>query len=126
MIVDTSAVVAIARKEPDAGRVLRRLREAGTSLMSMASFVELTIVLRGEASVEEIQSVLDRLGIECVAVDVPQANVTAGAYRRYGRGSGHPAKLNYGDAFTYALASTRGHELLFVGDDFGHTDLRAA
>lgn len=126
MIVDTSAIVAIARKEPEAERLLDKLREAGTSLMSVASFVELTIVLRAEASVEQIESVLAGLGIKFVPVDAAQAGAAAGAYRRYGRGSGHPAKLNYGDAFTYALTATRGHSLLFVGDDFGHTDLPAA
>lgn len=126
MIVDTSAVVAIAREEPEAERVLRMLREAGKASMSVASFVELSIVLRAEASVEQVLSVLAGLGVECVPVDVVQANVAAGAYRRYGRGSGHPAKLNYGDVFSYALAATSGRELLFVGDGFGHTDIQAA
>ena len=65
-------------------------------------------------------------GIEVVPVTDEQARIARQAYRDYGRGSGHPANLNFGDCFSYALAAERREPLLYVGDDFGHTDIRSA
>ena len=123
MIVDTSAVVAVARREPGHEAVLDALRSERGARMSVASFVELTIVVRHEASVSEVQALLEDLGITVAPVDVAQGRLAASAYRRYGRGSTHPAKLNYGDVFAYALAAATGEDLLYIGDDFARTDL---
>ena len=80
----------------------------------------------GPAGLNEFEGLTDRLDMDIVAFDREQAHVGVEAHRRFGRGSGHPAKLNFGDCFAYALAKTRNLPLLFKGDDFINTDVEPA
>ncbi len=123
MIVDTSAIVAILRGQPTAAALQARLAMPGPHLMSSATFVELTIVLRHEKSVEEVDRLLRALDVRIAPLSVEQALVAAQAYRAYGKGSGSPARLTLGDTFSYALATDERGPLLCVGDDFGETDV---
>jgi ribonuclease VapC len=126
MIVDTSAIVAIARSESDAARLLEILRDATAPKMSAATIVEVNAVLSRRLRPEDqrrVERLLDVWEVELVPFDAEQAAVASRAYRDFGRGSGHPARLNLGDCFSYALAHVAGEPLLFVGDDFAHTDV---
>jgi len=102
---------------------------APVSLLSTASYVETACVLASREqgpprdAVDRLDMMLRALRIELVAVDEPQARLAVVARLRFGKGFGHRKGLNYGDSFTYALAKTRGLPLLFVGDDFAHTDI---
>lgn len=129
MIVDTSALVALVFAEDSALRIHTALVDSPTNRMSAASYVELGVVADARLGAEDRRKV-DRLlvtyGITVEPLTVEQAFVAREAYRDFGRGSGHRAKLNYGDTFTYALASVTGEPLLFVGDDFIHTDVTPA
>lgn len=125
MIVDSSALVAIARGEPGHGVLLEALRSASTRSMSAATFVELTGVLR-DTDVRHVIDVIDGLGITIEGVDAKQAVIAANAYRTYGRGSGHAAHLDIGDTFSYALATATGQDLLFADPGFARTDVSAA
>jgi len=129
VIVDTSAIVAIARGEPGAEELIEALVNSPNSRISAPNYVELCAVLR-EQGRPEIGRVVDRLlddyGIRIEAFDADQARIAAQAYRDYGRGSGHPARLNLGDTCSYALAHVSGEPLLFCGNDFTHTDIRSA
>ncbi|MDQ0424847.1 type II toxin-antitoxin system VapC family toxin [Cellulomonas iranensis] len=129
MIVDTSAVVAILLGEPHAEALARTALSAPHARMSAATFVELSAVVAQRDAPQQrrrVEHVLDRLGVEVVALTPEHARLAAEAYREFGRGSGHPARLNLGDCFSYALASALDEPLLFVGDDFARTDLRPA
>lgn len=124
MIVDTSAVVAVFLAEPHSERIVDLLFDRPAA-MSAATLAELGIVI-GRLAPQHNRR-LDALLVDCEIEIVPftaaHAALARTAYRDYGRGSGHPARLNLGDCFTYALAVDRRDELLFVGDDFTHTDL---
>lgn len=128
MIVDTSAIVALLLAEPEAADIARLLAE-GPARMSAATLVELHAVAANRLSAVQHRR-LERLLIEAEIEIVPfteeQARVAGQALRDFGRGSGHPARLNLGDAYTYALAATTGEPVLFVGDDFTHTDLESS
>ncbi len=127
MIVDTSAVIAILLREPEAGSFIEALLDAPTSRMSAATYVESAIVV--DANRDPVLSArFDELvdEIEVVPLTRQHAEAARRAYRDYGKGSGHPAGLNLGDSFAYALARTSGEPLLFKGDDFLHTDLEPA
>lgn len=129
MIVDTSALLAVLQSEPEAGAVLAALGEAETVAISAATLIEASIVADG--SREPVRSArfdafVDALAAEVVPVDATQVAIARRAYRDYGRGSQHPARLNFGDCFAYALATVRREPLLFVGDDFTHTDIASA
>ena len=129
MIVDTSAIVAILRKEPEAEAFVRALKRARTRRLSAASYVEAAIVVDAErdpVASARLDQFLTRISAVIEPVTVEQAGVARAAYRDFGRGSGHPAKLNFGDCFAYALAKTTGEPLLFKGEDFSHTDVAAA
>lgn len=127
MILDSSAVMAILQQEPGAEDLLRVLA-ASPSRISAATLVEVGIVAdaRSTAHGERLDHLLDVLEITVVPVSARQAQVARLAYRRFGRGSGSPARLNFGDCFSYALAVEAGEPLLFVGSDFTHTDIAAA
>lgn len=129
MIVDTSAIVAIALGESGAEILEEALVRSADTRISAPSYVELCAVMQRRDR-PEIARIVDRLldayGIQIEAFDAGQARVAAQAYRDYGRGSGHPARLNLGDSYSYALASVTGEPLLYRGDDFGHTDIRSA
>lgn len=132
IIVDSSAVIAILFEEADAPRLTGRLFDrSGEALMSVANYVECGIVAvtrqgRANLGAKMVDTLIDRLGLTLVPVNVEQARLAVEAYARYGRGSRHPAKLNYGDTFAYALAKAHGAPLLYVGDDFVHTDIEPA
>lgn len=129
MIVDTSAILAVLAEEDDAAVHAAALVDAQSSLMSAATYVECGIVLDRHPSAKAGWN-LDQFLLESeisIAVFTPeQARIARMAYRDFGRGSGHPARLNFGDCFSYALAIDRREPLLFKGDDFSHTDVRSA
>jgi len=129
VIVDTSALVAILRQEPEHSVFEKILDDAESLRISAANYLELSIVIdsrRDPALSREIDDLLDRFSIEVEPVTVEQALIAREAYRDYGRGSGHAANLNFGDCFSYALARAKREPILYKGDDFGHTDLRSA
>ncbi|PND57520.1 VapC toxin family PIN domain ribonuclease [Mycobacterium sp. ENV421] len=129
MIVDTSAIVAIALNESGRDRLVDALVGAAESKISAATLVEVAAVLMRHLKPEDLRRVerlIDQLGIVTVSFDAEQAASATRAYREFGRGSGHRAGLNLGDCYSYALASVTGEPLLFVGDDFTHTDIASA
>ncbi len=130
MIVDSSAVVAMVREEPGHDDLLTALdRSATRPMISAVSYVESAIVLdaqRDPVLSGRLDQLLDVFQVEVVPVTTSQARRAREAYRDFGRGSGHLAKLNFGDVFAYALAAETGEPLLYKGDDFGHTDVRSA
>lgn len=129
MIVDSSAIVAMLKGEPEAASFVAALLRSAETVISAANYLEAGIVIDGERDAA-ISARLDRLlarsNIEVVAVTPSQARLARQAYRDFGKGSGHPAKLNFGDCFAYALATERGEPLLFKGDDFTHTGIARA
>jgi ribonuclease VapC len=128
MVIDTSAIVAIALNEPGASEIEVRIADDPVRLISAATLLEATIVLEtrlGEAGGREFDLWLLKIGAEIVAVDAEQADAARRAWRRYGKGR-HAAALNYGDCFSYALAAVRGEPLLFRGEDFAKTDVHRA
>ncbi|PDT45220.1 VapC toxin family PIN domain ribonuclease [Sinorhizobium fredii] len=128
MVIDTSAVVAIAFNEPEAETYEEKVVDAPRRFMSAATVLELAIVIEarlGEAGAAELDLWLYKAGVEIVAVDAEQIAVARRAWRSYGKGR-HPAGLNYGDCFSYALAKSRSEPLLYKGDDFSRTDIEAA
>jgi ribonuclease VapC len=129
MIVDSSAVVGILNGEPDAEALEDALVSARNRRMSAATLVELYVVVDGKRDPvrsARLDELLQRSDVEVVDVTKEQAHMARAAYRDFGRGSGHAARLNFGDCFSYALAKATGEPLLFKGDDFGHTDLTSA
>jgi ribonuclease VapC len=129
VIVDTSAIIAILRQEPDARRIAEAIEAAPVRRMSAATYVEVGAVIDGardpvaSRSVDELIAVA---GITLEPVTSEQARIAREAYRDFGRGSGHPAGLDFGDCFAYALAKAMGEPLLFKGDDFSRTDVHGA
>ena len=129
MIVDSSALIAILKLESDAREILECLAFAAGPEMSAGSYLEACIVAdrsRDPRASREFDLLLRELGIDVVPVTERQATIAREAYRDFGRGSGHPAGLNFGDCFAYALAKDRNDTLLYKGDDFSHTDVRSA
>lgn len=129
MIVDSSALISVLQSEPGADELLRRMEETPTVAISAATLLEASIVADGPRDPvrsARFDALIDALEMEVVAVDADQVAVARQAFRDYGRGSGHPARLNLGDCFSYALARQRREPLLYVGDDFSHTDLSSA
>jgi len=127
MVIDTSALIAILLQEPDAVRVAEAIEAGSPLLLSAASLFEASMVIesrKGEAGGRELDLLIYRSGIEVVAVDQDQAETARQAWRRFGKGR-HPAALNYGDCFSYALAKSRRLPLLFRGNDFVRTDIEA-
>lgn len=127
IVADTSAFVAILHKEQDADTYRQVLLEAEKVLISTATAVELTIIVTvrlGAAGILRLNHLLAQPLFEIVPVDQQQMIFANQAYERFGKGR-HPAKLNYGDLFSYALAKSRNLPLLFKGNDFSKTDLAA-
>lgn len=125
MVIDTSALVAILAKEEGSSELSDALESASVRRMSAASLVEAGIVLQaryGDHGERELDLLVQRASVEIVPVTAEHAEIARRAYRRFGKGR-HPARLNYGDCFSYALAAALGEPLLFKGDDFGETDL---
>ncbi len=125
MIIDTSALLAIFLAEPERQPFLDLILEAGKRLISAANVLETGIVLetrRGEAAGREFDLFVVRTNIEIVSVDAEQTEIARSAWRSFGKGR-HPAALNFGDCFTYALAKSLGEPVLAKGGDFALTDL---
>lgn len=125
MIVDSSVLVAIAQNEPETERFVRTLSGAAVARLSAGSWLELTAVFvrKSLLDIAWLERAIREYGITIEPVTLEQARIGQAAYREYGLGTGHPARLNFGDCFAYALAKATGEPLLFKGDDFGHTDV---
>jgi ribonuclease VapC len=126
VIVDTSALVAILRDEPDAKIFAMAIAGADRRRLSVANYVETAIVIDGSRNPiasRHFDDLLREAEIVIEPVTEEQAKIAREAYRDFGRGSGHPAGLNFGDCFAYALAKVLREPLLFKGGDFGHTDI---
>jgi len=129
MIVDTSAIVAILRDEPDAAQLAGAIEAAKIRRVSVVSFVEAAVVIDGSrdpVATRKFDDFVREAAFKIEAVDAEQARIAREAYRDFGKGSGHPAALNFGDCFTYALAKATNEPILFKGRDFTHTDLTSA
>ncbi len=129
IVVDTSAIVAIALGEPERTHFVRIIEQSEKALVSTVSAVEARMVVhgrRGQRAVLLLDDLLRLPNFELVAPALPEANAAYAAFVTYGRGSGHPAGLNFGDVFSYALAKVRGLPLLYKGADFAQTDLQSA
>jgi ribonuclease VapC len=129
IVVDSSALIAILRREPEADDFLRIIANTEGCFISSVSFLETSMVLAGRtgdvASWTELDALIARAGIAIVAQDAELAETARTAFLRYGRGR-HPAALNLGDCASYALAKRRNLPLLFKGADFPQTDVQAA
>lgn len=128
MIIDTSALLAILYREPEARLYERTIKSARHPRMSAANFLEATIVAEGRSGRDkgiELEDLRERLDIEIVPVTFAQVRVAQQAWREFGKGN-HTAALNYGDCFAYALARAANEPLLFKGNDFSQTDIPSA
>jgi ribonuclease VapC len=128
MVIDTSALAAILGDEPERRAFIEAIEGADARLISAASFVEISIVLEARHGTEGVRALdlfLERGGIGVTPVDEEQAREARRAFSRFGKGR-HPAGLNFGDCFAYALAIIAGEPLLFKGDDFAKTDVEPA
>ena len=127
MIIDSSALLAVLYREPDADRY-EELIATSKCRLSVANALEMAIVVEGRGGMEagqELDAFLSSTGIELVPVTTEHLAAARRAWRRFGKGR-HPAALNFGDCFAYALADVTGEPLLFKGGDFARTDVRAA
>lgn len=125
LVIDTSALAAVAFDEPTAEAILDILAGASACLMSAGTLIETHMVVEGRrprAGRDLVERLMAESHVEVVAVDQRTAEEAVAAWRRYGKGN-HPASLNYGDCFTYALAHRRGLPVLCVGEDFARTDI---
>jgi ribonuclease VapC len=128
MVIDSSVVVAVLLGESSAPRLSALLEGAEPVRMSAATLLEASIVMarrRGEVGIVETDRFVDEYTVAIDAVTTTQVRVARSAFLRFGKGR-HPAALNFGDCFSYALAAVRDEPLLFVGDDFARTDIRTA
>jgi ribonuclease VapC len=128
MVIDTSVLVAILLRDPDAERFARAVGDAPVRLLSAVNRVELSCLIegrKGETGRADVEVLLRDGAFDIVSVTLQQAEIAVDALRRVGRGR-HRARLNIGDCFAYALATATGHTLLFKGDDFIHTDISPA
>jgi len=129
MIIDTSALIAILRDEPDAMFYAKAIASANRRGLSAATYVEAAAVIDGcrdPVASRRFDDLLREAEVEIEPLTESQARIAREAYRDFGRGSGHPARLNLGDCFAYALAKEMGEALLFKGSDFGCTDVTPA
>jgi ribonuclease VapC len=125
MVIDTSAILAILQREPERRSFLEAVEAAESRRMSVAGFVETSIVIEsryGAEGLRDLDGFISRAGIELISVDSEQAQLARLAFSRYVKGR-HRAALNYGDCFSYAAAMSLGEPLLCKGDDFIHTDI---
>ncbi len=129
MVIDTSALVAILGNEPERRVFNQRIGSAARTYISAASLLEARIVLFarfGDRAVLALDAFLFKSGATVVEVSPRIADIAFDAFRRFGKGTGHGAALNYGDCVSYALAKHLGAPLLFKGNDFSQTDIRSA
>ncbi|MFZ3341149.1 MAG: type II toxin-antitoxin system VapC family toxin [Terriglobales bacterium] len=129
MIIDTSAVIAILNNEPEAADFAEAIEQALDRRISAVNYVEAAAVIdkdRDPVASRRFDELLREANVVIEPVSENQARIARAAYRDFGKGSGHPARLNFGDCFAYALAKAKGEPLLFKGNDFGRTDVRRA
>ena len=129
MVIDSSALLALLLGEPETEQFVSAIAEAAERLLSAASYLETAIVIAGRfgpQGPEKLDRLVSELSIEIVPVNAEQAHLGIAGFQQFGRGTGHPAALNYGDCFTYALAKFTGQSVLFKGNDFSRTDLTSA
>jgi ribonuclease VapC len=129
MILDTSALITLIEGEPEADMFLDLIARSPQVNISAATYLEASIVIDSRNNPvlsRSLDTLLDDLAVTIEPVTGEQAVVARQAYRDFGKGRQHPAQLNFGDCFSYALASTTGQPLLFKGKDFSHTDVRFA
>ena len=129
MIVDTSVLIAVLFDEIEREAFLRILASAPTLSMSAGSWLELNVVLirRGRSGlIDPAEALLVNFDTQIIPVSLPDVRLARDAYARFGRGTGHAAKLNFGDCFAYALAKATGESLLFKGDGFSQTGIEPA
>jgi ribonuclease VapC len=129
MIIDTSALFAILRDEPEARHFAQAIESSGIRRVSAANFVEAAIIIdasRDPIASRRFDDLIKEAHIAIEPVTEAQARIAREAFRDFGKGSGHPAKLNFGDCFAYALAKANGEPLLFKGGDFARTDIKSA
>jgi ribonuclease VapC len=128
MILDSSALVAILFKEPEAERLAAMIRDTDTTAIAAPTLLETAIVAEGRTlpgMAEKLDALLGAIRPEIVPFTAEHVSLARDAWRRYGKGR-HKAGLNLGDCFAYALAKERGQALLFKGDDFAATDIEPA
>ena len=126
MVIDTSALLAILFDEEDASLYARAIAEGAVRYLSAASWLEASIVIEARYGLpggQALDQLVQTAEIHIEPVTFEQIKVAREAYRRFGKGRGHAAGLNYGDCFAYALAKIMGEPLLFKGDDFRYTDI---
>ena len=129
MVVDTSALMAILLDEPDGPVFASRLERSPSAAISSATLFEASIVAMRRVAQTDTSALLhlvDEADITVRPFDGDQARIAISAYARFGRKSGHSARLNFGDCFSYALARALNQPLLYKGDDFARTDIRSA
>jgi ribonuclease VapC len=129
MIIDTSALIAILRNEPEGGSCALAIERTTTRRISAANFAEAAIVIdatRDPVASRRFDDLCREAQLIIEPVTEAQARIAREAYRDFGKGSGHPAKLNFGDCFAYALAKVTGEPLLFKGENFSNTDVMPA
>ena len=132
MFIDASALVAILADEPDAAAIEDAIQDASTRLTSGLAVFEAVLAVRRrrDVSLAEAESVvrsfLHIAGITMIPLAESETGEALSAFARFGKGQGHPARLNLGDCFAYACARTQGVPLLFVGNDFARTDIPSA
>ncbi len=128
MVLDTSALVAMLLGEPERDRFITALADAEDPVISAATLLEASIVVQtklGDDGVEDLDQLLSAAGVRCVALDLAHVRAAREGFARFGKGRGR-AGLNYGDCFSYALATLTGRPLLFNGEAFSQTDVSAA
>ena len=128
IIVDTSAIVGLLLGEAEAEEIAHRMAQAPILLISEANWVEACLVMsarRGAEGLRALASLIEMTGLERIPVDRPIGDAAIAAWYRFGKGR-HPASLNFGDCFAYALSKWSGLPLLYKGDDFSRTDVRPA
>jgi ribonuclease VapC len=129
MVLDTSALMAIFFGEPEAEHFIDLISQDSKRLLSAGTVLELMIVIesrKGEIAGRDLDLFLHRANIDIVPFDAEQAELARVAWRRYGKGNGHAAQLNFGDCFAYALSKISAEPLLFKGNDFKQTDVLVA
>ena len=129
MVVDSSALVAILRGEPESEEFTRAILASPSAAIAAPNFLESGIVLERASGVSvagKLRLYIEAIGLEVVPFGAEHVDAALEAYRRFGKGSGHPARLNIGDCFAYALSRVRNAPLLYKGDDFAQTDVASA
>ena len=128
MVIDSSALIALLQNEPEAKNFRTRMAADEVRLVSAITLVETSMVAlgkKGDGGLDDLADLLARTKIQSVALEASHVPDVVDAFRRFGKGR-HPASLNFGDCFSYALARSTGEPLLFKGDDFARTDIKRA